>query len=326
MFASIADPLLRSMNTHVNMLYVDQPNSVGFSYDVVLNSTFDTLFLVPEALNDTGVVSFDDYPEGVPEANSTLWYGSFPSQNILHTANTTAIAARTLWHFAQGFFGSFPEYKTCNKDISLWGNSYGGYTVSVTAAYFVSQNEKIQNEKIQNGKLNGGAAAELPVDTIGFTNGCTDLLYQLEYYPQMAYNNTYGLQVINETVYEMAVAAVPACLQLVRDCRSLSEEYDPDQFAFNATVNAICANATATCAAIGAAYDTASNVSNAINLSASVAVLDSSSADNARFPEVRLRYGTHETGSLPAVLPRRLPQPGLGAKGAGRPGQLHGGQ
>ncbi|KAK5145329.1 hypothetical protein LTR32_002897 [Rachicladosporium monterosium] len=119
-----------SMNTHVNMLYVDQPNSVGFSYDVVLNSTFDTLFLVPEALNDTGIVSFDEYPEGVPEANSTLWYGSFPSQNILHTANTTAIAARTLWHFAQGFFGSFPEYKTCNKDISLWGNSYGGYTRS----------------------------------------------------------------------------------------------------------------------------------------------------------------------------------------------------
>ncbi|KAK0942215.1 hypothetical protein LTR29_006296 [Friedmanniomyces endolithicus] len=243
-----------SMNTHVNMLYVDQPNSVGFSYDVVLNSTFDTLFLVPEALNDTGIVSFDEYPEGVPEANSTLWYGSFPSQNILHTANTTAIAARTLWHFAQGFFGSFPEYKTCNKDISLWGNSYGGYTVPVTAAYFVSQ-----NEKIQNGKLNGSAAVELPVDTIGFTNGCTDLLYQLEYYPQMAYNNTYGLQVINETVYEMAMAAVPACLQLVRDCRSLSEEYDADQFAFNETVNAVCTNATATCAAIGAAYDLVSN-------------------------------------------------------------------
>ncbi|KAK1055262.1 hypothetical protein LTR74_015801 [Friedmanniomyces endolithicus] len=236
------------------MLYVDQPNSVGFSYDVVLNSTFDTLFLVPEVLNDTGIVSFDEYPEGVPEANSTLWYGSFPSQNIFHTANTTAIAARTLWHFAQSFFGSFPEYKTCNKDISLWGNSYGGYSVPVTAAYFVSQ-----NEKIQSGKLDGSSAVELPVDTIGFTNGCTDLLYQLEYYPQMAYNNTYGLQVINETVYEMAMAAVPACLQLVRDCRSLSEEYDPDQFAFNATVNAICANATATCAAIGAAYDMASN-------------------------------------------------------------------
>ncbi|KAK1055897.1 hypothetical protein LTR74_015330 [Friedmanniomyces endolithicus] len=243
-----------SMNTHVNMLYVDQPNSVGFSYDVVLNSTFDTLFLVPEVLNDTGIVLFDEYPEGVPEANSTLWYGSFPSQNILHTANTTAIAARALWHFAQGFFGSFPEYKTCNKDISLWGNSYGGYTVPVTAAYFVSQ-----NEKIQNGKLNGSAAIELPVDTIGFTNGCTDLLYQLEYYPQMAYNNTYGLQVINETVYEMAMAAVPACLQLVRDCRSLSEEYDPDQIAFNETVNAVCTNATATCAAIGAAYDMVSN-------------------------------------------------------------------
>jgi len=279
MFASIADPLLRSMNTHVNMLYVDQPNSVGFSYDVVLNSTFDTLFLVPEALNDTGIVSFDEYPEGVPEANSTLWYGSFPSQNILHTANTTAIAARTLWHFAQGFFGSFPEYKTCNKDISLWGNSYGGYTVPVTAAYFVSQ-----NEKIQNGKLNGSAAVELPVDTIGFTNGCTDLLYQLEYYPQMAYNNTYGLQVINETVYEMAMAAVPACLQLVRDCRSLSEEYDADQFAFNETVNAVCTNATATCAAIGAAYDLVSNVSRAVDSRAFAAFLYLSFADDARFP------------------------------------------
>ncbi|KAK0777444.1 hypothetical protein LTR59_013859 [Friedmanniomyces endolithicus] len=237
-----------SMNTHVNMLYVDQPNSVGFSYDAVLNSTFDTLFIVPEALNDTSIVSFDEYPEGVPEANSTLWYGSFPSQNILHTANTTAIAARTLWHFAQGFFGNLQQgYLALGKQLR-------GYTVPVTAAYFVSQ-----NEKIQNGQLNGSAAVELPVDTIGFANGCTDLLYQLEYYPQMAYNNTYGLQVINETVYEMAMAAVPACLQLVRDCRSLSEEYDPDQSAFNETVNAVCTNATATCAAIGAAYDMVSN-------------------------------------------------------------------
>ncbi|TKA68290.1 hypothetical protein B0A55_04291 [Friedmanniomyces simplex] len=243
-----------SMNTFVNMLYIDQPVGVGFSYDMILNSTFDTLFLVPTAINDTGVLPFEAYNGTVPEANSTLWYGSFPSQDILHTANTSALAARTLWHFGQAFFGSFTEHKTCNKDITIWGNSYGGYWVPTTAAYFVSQ-----NDKIRTGELNGSSVIELPIDTIGFTNGCVDLLYQAEFYPQMAYNNTYGLQVINETVYEAAMAALPDCLQLVRECRSLSQQYDPDQFANNETVNAVCNNAVSSCAGVAGGYGIVSN-------------------------------------------------------------------
>ncbi len=125
----------------------------------------------------------------------------------------------------------------------------------------------------------------------------------------MAYNNTYGLQVINETVYEMAMAAVPACLQLVRDCRSLSEEYDPDQSAFNETVNAVCTNATATCAAIGAAYDMVSNVSHAVDSRAFAAFLYLCFADDARFPRgptsiwhIRNRIPSRRTTSPPTSI------------------------
>lgn len=220
-----------SWNEHANMLYIDQPVGAGFSYSEIYESTYDLL--------SNAITPFSAYGEDVPKQNTTLLYGNFPSQEPSRTANTTEGAARTLWYFAQAWFSDFPEYNTCDKRISLWGNSYGGYWVPATAAYI-----RIQNEKIKEGKVCGKV---LDVSQIGITNGCIDMAYQVEWYPQMAYNNTYNLQVINETVYEAALQEYSACKEKIDTCRELGEQYDPDNLGFNKTVNAACLKAQNWC-------------------------------------------------------------------------------
>lgn len=156
-----------SYNNHVNMLYIDQPVGAGFSYDVLVKSTLDVL--IPPPANplkhetQTGIKAFSDYDGDVPPPNSTFLHGIFPSQNPLHTANTTEVAAITVGKFAQIWFSEFPEYCTDNKLVSLWGNSWGGYWVTGTAAYIQKQNEKIKSGDI-SGKI-------IHLDTIGMTNG-----------------------------------------------------------------------------------------------------------------------------------------------------------
>lgn len=75
-----------SFNNYVNMLYIDQPNQVGFSYDTIINGTYD-------------VIEGNVYPTNFPQ-NETFISGKFPSQNLATTSNTSALAARALWHFA----------------------------------------------------------------------------------------------------------------------------------------------------------------------------------------------------------------------------------
>lgn len=84
-----------SWNNEVNMLYIDQPNQVGFSYDEVTTGTLD--------LTTGDLISLD--PEDVvPRQNDTFLVGKFSTQDPEATANTTANAARALWLFAQVWF------------------------------------------------------------------------------------------------------------------------------------------------------------------------------------------------------------------------------
>ncbi|KAK4503885.1 hypothetical protein PRZ48_004800 [Zasmidium cellare] len=230
-----------SMTNNVNVLYVDQPVGAGFSYDSLINSTMDMTFVGSD--DSTGVEPFDGYNGSVPEENSTFVYGTFPSQDPSKTANNSVNAARTLWQFSQMWFSSFPEYKTTDKRISLWGNSYGGYWVPVSANYMVKQNVKIRSGQLNNSII-------LPIDSAGWTNGCTDMLIQGEWYPDMAYNNTYDLQILPEDLYleiKQNITQPGGCLDMIQQCRSLGETYDPDNYGTNATVNGICANATLYC-------------------------------------------------------------------------------
>lgn len=223
-----------SWNEHANMLYLDQPVGTGYSYNELIDSNYDLL--------TNAITPFSAYTEDIPGPNATLLYGKFPSQDPSRTVNTTEAAARTLWYFAQAWFTDFPEYNTCDKRISLWGNSYGGYWVSSAAAYIHKQ-----NAKIEEGKLDG---KKLHLNQIGILNGCIDMEYQIEWYPQMAYNNTYDLAVINETIYQAALQNYHksgGCADKIRQCRKLGEQFDPEQLGVNDAVNATCLKAQNYC-------------------------------------------------------------------------------
>jgi len=122
-----------SWNNEVNMLYIDQPSQVGYSYDIPTNGTVDKI---------SGNITLADFSEGVPEQNNTFFVGTFPSQNSTQTANSTHHAAHALWHFAQTWFEEFPYYKPNDDRVSIWTESYGGKYGPSFAAFFEERNEK----------------------------------------------------------------------------------------------------------------------------------------------------------------------------------------
>lgn len=219
------------------MLYIDQPVQVGFSYDKLVNATFDIL-------NADGFVNPMEIDESsLPPVNSSFGYGTYPSQDFSHTANNTVQAAKALWHFAEHWLSSFPGYNTQSNELSIWGNSYGGYWVPETAVQFsknlknLSSNHPLQNKNIT-------------VDAVGITNGCVDIQSALLGYPDFAYNNTYGIQFGSEALYEEVLynATGPGgCQDLINECRSLAQLSDPDYTGSNATINELCMEAFAFC-------------------------------------------------------------------------------
>ena len=234
-----------SFNDRVNMLYIDQPVTTGFSYNSLIKSTLDLLF-TNSAEPYQGIRAFEDWKGKVPAANTTFLHGMLPAQNPLQTANTTSVAAVTLWYFSQAWFGAFPEWKTCDKRVNIWGNSYGGYWVSRLAAYTQKQNHKIQDGTIK------GTIIEL--DSVGLTNAQIDALYQTPYVFDYPYNNTYDLEVINKTIHkelsELWTAPKKGCRNLLLKCRAAASKVDPQEFATNVKVNGLCEEATKACAQI----------------------------------------------------------------------------
>jgi hypothetical protein len=83
---------------------------------------------------------------------------------------------------------------------------------------------------------------------MGLTNGCFDQMIEVEHYPEMAVNNTFGFQAYNQSVYEsVANEAVPNCKKEITECRQLAAIGDPDYNGKNETVNAVCSKAFADC-------------------------------------------------------------------------------
>ncbi|KAK4220858.1 Alpha/Beta hydrolase protein [Podospora fimiseda] len=218
-----------SWNNEVNMLHIDQPAQTGFSYDRLIEGIVDET-------NLPYVVTPVDQLQSLPELNSTMLLGTFPSQDVNMTANTTTQAARAAWEFMQIWMREFPVYKPENNKFSIWSESYGGHYGPTFADFFLSQTQKVPG------------SIPLELDTVGIVNGCIDVLTQMPSYPTMTFNNTYGVQSINETEYNAAMESFPQCEQLVENCRALANQKDdPSGTGAVEEANQACAGATVFC-------------------------------------------------------------------------------
>ncbi|KAI9793675.1 MAG: hypothetical protein M1816_007570 [Peltula sp. TS41687] len=227
-----------SWNNEVNMLYIDQPVQVGYSYDVATNGTWDPV---------SGAIKVQNFSSGnIPEANNTFFVGTFASTMEDNTANSTENGARALWHFAQTWFAEFPAYKPNDDKVSIWAESYGGRYGPAYVAYFEEQ-----NEKFASGNANGDRTAyRVDLDTLGIVNGCVDILVQEPTYPEFAYNNTYGIQVINETIYRQALDSFykrGGCRDRIVKCQNLAARLDSDESGDSEEVNSACRDADNYC-------------------------------------------------------------------------------
>ncbi|GAB7360241.1 hypothetical protein MBLNU230_g8001t1 [Neophaeotheca triangularis] len=222
----------------VNMLYLDQPVQVGLSYDTLQNVTTNLL---------TGEVTVLNATDPIPEQNATFLVGTYPSQDGNQTAEGSVNAAIALWHFAQVWFQEFPGYSPNDSRISIATESYGGRYGPAFAAFFEEQ-----DMKIQNGTWDGteGEMYILNLDTLMIVNGCLDRQVQWPSYPQIAFNNTYGIEAVNETVFNQMNEAYymdGGCRDQINDCRALAREFDPENRGINETVNEVCEAAESFC-------------------------------------------------------------------------------
>ncbi|RDW94670.1 carboxypeptidase-2 [Coleophoma crateriformis] len=222
-----------------NILYIDQPNQVGFSYDTPTNGSLD--LLTSNLYTPSQVL-----PSSQP--SDTFWNGTFSSLNTNNTANTTQTAAMAVWHMLQGFLGAFPEYSpndSSSMGVHLFAESYGGKYGPAFAALWEEQNKSRLNGTLpQNGTL------EIKLRSLGIVNGCVDDLIQAPYYPVMANSNSYGLSAINPTRASLANGSFYAdggCRDLITKCRAAVQAQDSDDSGNVTAVNTMCSSAYSSC-------------------------------------------------------------------------------
>ncbi|RKF55145.1 Carboxypeptidase S1-like protein A [Erysiphe neolycopersici] len=220
-----------------NMLYIDQPNQVGFSYDNPTNGSIDLLtsnIYIP--------------PQTVPKNQlpSTFLNGTFSSMNKNNTAKTTQASGMVIWHMLQGFFGAFPQYSNnLSTSVHLFAESYGGKYGPEFAKLWENQ-----NQKRLNGQIPRDTTIEIKVLSLGIINGCVDDLVQAPFWPMMAINNTFSLSTINPVRANLALTSFYApggCKDLIQQCRAAVTLHDPDNSGELDEVNKLCSTAYTSC-------------------------------------------------------------------------------
>ncbi|KAM3416501.1 Carboxypeptidase [Cercospora zeina] len=244
-----------------NVLFIDQPNQVGLSYDTATNASLN---LYTNEVFEPATAPVQDLPSYM-YLNGTFSTANENSNTPwATTANTSEIAAAATWHFLQTWLSTFSQYNPATRPntttpkpdepagIHLFTESYGGKYGPTFASYFEDQ-----NTRIRNGELSAKDTLPIRLQSLGIMNGLVDDLIQDYYYPLFAFNNTYGVQLIDQTTQLNAINNYTRqCEPAILSCRNATQ----DPYGDNDTTNDLCESAQYTCnnltaLALGAGYN-----------------------------------------------------------------------
>jgi len=234
-----------------NMIFIDQPDQVGFSYDSLTNGSYNVL-------SENYTYPSSQAPNGQPAY--TVINGTFGSGHQYATPNTTQIAAHSMWHFLQTWLAVFPQYNPATKrnstqtngttGVHLFTESYGGKYGPVFAKFLQDQ-----NQAIQNGTLPQNSTLKIQLSSLGIINGLIDDLIQDYYYPLFAYNNTYGVQAISQVDELNSLSYYQqSCVPAITACRESMASQDPTGEGDVNAIDTLCESAQIACNNMTGAY------------------------------------------------------------------------
>ncbi|KAJ5765787.1 Peptidase S10 serine carboxypeptidase [Penicillium odoratum] len=162
-----------------NMIFIDQPATVGLSYTIPVPAYQDDDGNIIQLPNNT----CPDYAEQYGTC------GTYSKSDVGLVPNTTAGAAPNMWKTLQGFMGAFPQYS--KNGFNFATESYGGHYGPVFNTYFLEQNVK---------KIPG--AVDIELENVFIGNGWFDPLiqYQAYYNFSISPGNTYDYDPYNASV------------------------------------------------------------------------------------------------------------------------------
>ncbi|RAL68547.1 hypothetical protein DID88_007273 [Monilinia fructigena] len=200
------------------MLYIDQPNQVGFSYDNPTNCSLDLL-----------------------TSNLYTPQQTLPNSQPANTGNGyMAHASRISWCFS-----TICPNNSSAMNVHLFAESYGGKYGPAFATIWEEQ-----NAKRANGTLSQSKTIEIKLKSLGIINGCVDDMIQAPYYPDFAVNNSFGITAINPTRAKLATAnfyASGGCKDLITQCRTAVQDEDATNQGNVSSVNSVCSKAYSSC-------------------------------------------------------------------------------
>ncbi|KAI1611383.1 carboxypeptidase D [Exophiala viscosa] len=203
-------------NNVTNMLFIDEPTEVGFSYSTPVAAYIDpnSGYMV-ELPNNT-----------CPDYASDWDCGTYSYFNESLTANSTPAAAPNFWATLQGFMGAFPQYS--REGVYFTTESYGGHYGPIFSEYFETQNAK-----------NISGAHNISLEGLLIGNGWYDPLIQYESYYNFSVSpgNTYGYDPLNQSVKD----------QWYNNLYGPGNCYDQTVDCYNSGLNEICSAADNFC-------------------------------------------------------------------------------